>query len=151
MENATVSQTAILVVEDNRDIRESLKTLLELLGYTVAVAGDGVEGVERALELRPRVALVDFGLPRLDGCQVGRRLREALGPDVLLVSYTAHGGPELRARVLEAGFDLHLVKPLDWNLFAPWLAEAVEDLQPQAALVEVRPGQPSTPGSAQTP
>ena len=46
------------------------------------------------------------------------------------MSYTAHSGPETRARALEAGFDLHLVKPLDWNLFAPWLAEAVGELQP---------------------
>ncbi len=128
MSNATVTQTAILVVEDNRDVRESLKTLLELLGYTVELAADGEQGVERALQLRPRVALIDFGLPRMDGCQVARRLREDLGRDVLLVSYTAHGGPETRARALEAGFDLHLVKPLDWNLFAPWLAEAVGQL-----------------------
>ena len=128
MTAATATQTAVLVVEDNRDIRESLKTLLQLLGYTVEVAADGVEGVERALQVRPRVALVDFGLPRLDGCQVARRLREALGPGMLLVSYTGHGGPETRAQALEAGFDLHLVKPLDWNLFAPWLAEAVGEL-----------------------
>jgi CheY-like chemotaxis protein len=128
MADATATRTAVLVVEDHRDTRDSLKTLLELLGYMVEVAADGVEGVERALELRPRVALVDFGLPRLDGCQVASRLRAALGPGVLLVSYTARGGPEVRARALEAGFDSHLVKPLDWNLFAPWLAEAVGDL-----------------------
>jgi CheY-like chemotaxis protein len=128
MVEATATQTAVLVVEDNRDIRDSLKTLLEMLGYTVEVAADGVEGVERGLALRPRVALVDFGLPRLDGCQVARRLREALGGGVLLVSYTAHSDAEFRARALEAGFDLHLVKPLDWNLFASWLAEAVGEL-----------------------
>jgi CheY-like chemotaxis protein len=125
MLEATAPKTAVLVVEDNPDTRNSLKTLLELLGYAVEVAADGVEGVERALALRPRVALVDFGLPRLDGCQVGRQLRAALGGGVLLVSYTAHGDPESRAQALEAGFDLYLVKPLDWSLFAPWLAEAV--------------------------
>jgi CheY-like chemotaxis protein len=130
MASATATQTAVLVVEDNQDTRDSLKTLLELLGYTVEVAADGEEGVARGLALRPRVALVDFGLPRLDGCAVGRRLREVLGGDVLLVSYTGHGDAATRACALEAGFDLHLVKPLDWNLFAPWLAEAVGELAP---------------------
>jgi CheY-like chemotaxis protein len=114
-----------LVVEDHPDTRESLKTLLGLLGHAVEVAADGVEGVERALELRPRVAVVDLGLPRLDGYQVARRLRAALGRDILLVAYTAYNDPDDRVRALQAGFDLHLVKPLDWNLFAPWLAEAV--------------------------
>jgi CheY-like chemotaxis protein len=115
----------VLVVDDNRDIRDSLKTLLGLLGHKVEVAADGVEGVERALGLRPRVALVDLSLPRLDGYQVARRLRAALGRDILLVAYTASGDPDDRTRALQAGFDLHLLKPLDWDLFTPWLAEAL--------------------------
>jgi CheY-like chemotaxis protein len=115
----------ILVVEDNRDIRDSLKSLLELLGHRVELAADGVEGVRQALELRPRVALVDIGLPRLDGYQVARRLRAAFGRDIMLVAYTAYGEPDDRLRALQAGFDLHLVKPLDWGLFAPWLADAM--------------------------
>jgi CheY-like chemotaxis protein len=98
---------------------------LGLLGYAVEVAADGVRGVQRALELRPRVALVDIGLPRLDGYQVAKKLRAALGRDILLVALTAYGDPDDRLRALQAGFDLHLVKPLDWNLFAPWLAEAL--------------------------
>jgi CheY-like chemotaxis protein len=115
----------VLVVEDNPDIRASLKTLLELLGHAVEVAADGVEGVRRALELRPSVAIVDIGLPQLDGYQVARRLRAALGRDIRLVAHTAYGEPDDRLRALQAGYDLHLVKPLDWNLFAPWLAEAL--------------------------
>jgi CheY-like chemotaxis protein len=115
----------ILVVEDNRDIRDSLKSLLELLGHRVELARDGVEGVRRALELRPRVALVDIGLPRMDGYQVARRLRAAFGRDILLVAYTAYGDPDDRLRALQAGFDLHLVKPLDWGMFGPWLADAM--------------------------
>jgi len=115
----------ILVVEDNRDIRDSLKSLLELLGHCVEMAPDGVEGVARAQELRPRVALVDIGLPRLDGYQVARRLRAAFGKDILLVAYTAYGDPDDRVRALQSGFDLHLVKPLDWGVFAPWLADAL--------------------------
>jgi CheY-like chemotaxis protein len=115
----------VLVVEDNPDIRASMKTLLGLLGHAVAVAADGVQGVQRALALRPRVALVDIRRPRLDGYQVARRLRAALGRDILPVAYTACDDPDDRLRALQAGFDLHLVKPLDWNLFAPWLAQAV--------------------------
>src|SRR5947209_5737486 len=106
----------ILVIEDNRAIRESLKTLLGLLGHQVEVAADGVEGLQKALELQPRVALVDIGLPGLDGYAIARRLRAAFGRDVLLVAYTAYGDPEDRMLALEAGFDLHLVKPLDWGL-----------------------------------
>jgi CheY-like chemotaxis protein len=115
----------ILIVEDNRDIRESLKVLLGMLGYQVETAADGLDGVRRGLALRPRLALIDIGLPGLDGYQVARRLRSALGRVVRLVAYTAYGDPEDRVRALEAGFDLHLIKPLDWGLFAPWLAQVL--------------------------
>ncbi len=115
----------ILVVEDNRDIRDSLKSLLGLLGHRVEVASDGFEGIERGVALRPRVALIDIGLPGLDGYQVAHRLRSELGRGVRLIAYTAYGDPEDRVRALEAGFDLHLIKPLDWGLFAPWLARAL--------------------------
>jgi CheY-like chemotaxis protein len=117
--------SVVLVIEDNRDLRDSLKTLIGLLGHRVEVAADGVEGLKKALELRPRVALIDIGLPRLDGYQVARRLRAAFARDAVLVAYTAYGDPEDRLRALEAGFDLHLVKPLDWGLFTPWLAQAL--------------------------
>ena len=115
----------VLVVEDNRDIRDSLLTLLGLLGHPAEAAADGAEGVRRALALRPRLALVDLGLPRLDGFQVARQLRAALGSGILLVAYTAYGDAESRTKALDAGFDLHLVKPLNWEKFAPWLAEAL--------------------------
>jgi CheY-like chemotaxis protein len=125
MESEHPLEPVVLVVEDNRDIRDSLKSLLSLLGHHVEVAADGLEGVRRGLALRPRVALVDIGLPGIDGYQVARRLRHELGRTVYLVAYTAYGEPEDRIRALEAGFDLHLVKPLDWELFAPWLATAL--------------------------
>jgi CheY-like chemotaxis protein len=113
----------VLLVEDNRDIRDSARVVLEHLGCRVEVAADGLDGVRQALVLRPRVALVDIGLPRLDGYDVARCLRAALGQGITLVAYTAYGDPEDRARALEAGFDLHLVKPLDWGLFAAWLEQ----------------------------
>ncbi len=101
----------VLIVEDNADGRESLCLLLQLLGHEVAVAADGAEGVRRALEFRPEVALVDLGLPVLNGFEVARRVRAALGGEVYLVAPTAYDGAEVVRRAAEAGFDLHVAKP----------------------------------------
>jgi CheY-like chemotaxis protein len=125
VETETPLSPIVLVIEDDRDIRNSLKTLITMLGHRVEVAADGVEGLQKALELEPRVALVDIGLPLLDGYEIARRLRAAFGREIVLVAYTAYGDPEDRLRALDAGFDLHLVKPLDWGLFAPWLSQAL--------------------------
>ncbi len=103
----------ILVVEDSQDTRETLRELLELDGNAVDVAEDGPTGLARVLAERPDVALVDVGLPRLDGYQVASRLREALGQSIVLVALTGYGAPEDRQRAQEAGFDAHLVKPVD--------------------------------------
>jgi len=101
----------VLIVEDNPDGREMLKLLLELYGYQVAEAGDGREGVEKALAWGPEVAVVDIGLPVLDGYEVARRLRAALGGRVVLIALTAYGEPEDVRRAFQAGFDYHLTKP----------------------------------------
>jgi CheY-like chemotaxis protein len=112
-------QVRVLVVEDNADGREMLRLLLETVGYDVEVARDGVEGVEMALRDRPQAAVVDIGLQRLDGYQVAQRLRAALGDDIFLITHTSNGRPEDRQRALQAGFDVHLVKPVDpCELFA---------------------------------
>ena len=74
---------------------------------------DGLTAVERALALRPRVALVDIGLPGIDGHEVARRLRARLGGNVFLVALTGYGQPEDKSRALEAGFDVHMTKPPD--------------------------------------
>jgi CheY-like chemotaxis protein len=103
----------VLIVEDSADIRESLQELLEGLGHRVEAAADGEQALVRALAQRPDVALVDIGLPRIDGYEVARRMREALGTDVLLLALTGYGQPEDRARAAEAGFDLHLTKPVE--------------------------------------
>jgi len=104
----------ILLVEDNADSRDALQLLLELDGHRVAVAGDGPEALARATELEPDVALIDIGLPGLDGCEVARQLRATpLGSKMRLIAMTGYSQPEARARVIEAGFDSHLVKPID--------------------------------------
>ncbi len=113
----------ILLIEDNRDGRESLRMLLTYLGHRVDVAADGVEGVQKALAIHPDLALVDIGLPRLDGYQVARRICAALGENVILIAYTAYDSPDTAVRVIEAGFDAHLVKPIELSELAPWLGE----------------------------
>ncbi len=104
----------ILLVEDNVDARQGLVDLWETWGHVVSTAGDGIEGVRRALAERPEIAFIDIGLPELDGYEVARRIRaEPGGDDFLLVALTGYGSPEQKARSLEAGFDHHLVKPVD--------------------------------------
>jgi CheY-like chemotaxis protein/two-component sensor histidine kinase len=103
----------VLIVEDSADIREALQELLEGLGHRVEAAADGEQALARALAQRPDVALVDIGLPRIDGYEVARRMRKALGAKVLLLALTGYGQPEDRARAAAAGFDLHLTKPVE--------------------------------------
>lgn len=113
----------ILLVEDNPDGRESLRMLLSLLGHQVEVAADGIEGVQKALAFRPDVALIDIGLPRLDGYEVARRIREALGPTVVLLAYTAYDSEDAGWHIAAAGFNGHLVKPVELRELTPWLGE----------------------------
>lgn len=113
----------ILVIEDYPDGRETLRMFLELSGYVVDVAADGIEGVEKALRLRPDVAIVDIGLPRLNGFEVAQRLRACLGRDICLAACTAYGQDEDREAALDAGFDLFLVKPIDADALLAWLEQ----------------------------
>jgi len=114
----------VLIVEDNADGRETLCALVEILGHEVEGAADGVQGVEKALAWRPEVALIDIGLPRLDGHQVARQLRAAFGRDVFLIAHTAYDQPEDRRRAFAAGFDASLVKPADLSELDHWLTVA---------------------------
>ncbi|HSE93741.1 MAG TPA: response regulator [Methylomirabilota bacterium] len=113
----------ILLVEDSADARDALRLLLELDGHAVSVAADGSEALARAAEVEPEVALIDIGLPVLDGYDVARRLRAMpLGSKMRLIALTGYGQPEDQARVLEAGFDGHLVKPVDPEMLSRHLA-----------------------------
>jgi CheY-like chemotaxis protein len=103
----------VLVVEDNDESRAALRQLLEQWGFIVEEAEDGVEGVRKARDWRPDAAVVDLGMPVLDGFGVARRMRESLGERVLLVALTGYGGAGDRAKALSAGFDAHLLKPCD--------------------------------------
>jgi CheY-like chemotaxis protein/two-component sensor histidine kinase len=104
----------VLVVEDNPDARQMLADLLTLLGHEVRTAEDGERGIAAALRNQPQLMFVDLGLPEVNGYEVARRLRQTpLGARVYLVALTGYGQPEDRDRAIEAGFDEHLVKPLD--------------------------------------
>lgn len=104
----------VLVIEDNPDTLELLQTLLGMMGYAVRGANNGRTGVELALSTMPDVALVDIGLPIVDGYEVAKTLRSLeASKHLYLVAVTGYGRPEDRARALDAGFDAHLVKPID--------------------------------------
>lgn len=106
----------ILIVEDNADSRIMLGELLKLWGHWPDLAADGLEGVEAARRARPDVALVDIGLPGLDGYEVARRIRALPGRHpVYLIALTGYGQPDDRRRSREAGFDAHLVKPVNMD------------------------------------
>jgi CheY-like chemotaxis protein len=104
----------ILVVEDNRDTADSLRVLLQLSGYLVTVAYSGPDGVKAAEQYQPDVVLCDIGLPGLDGYGVARKLRDnPATAKARLIAVTAYGQDENRRRSHEAGFEQHLVKPVD--------------------------------------
>jgi two-component system CheB/CheR fusion protein len=106
----------VVIVEDNPDSRQMLGALLKLDGHLVHTAADGPEGLSAILSLCPDVAIVDIGLPGLDGYEVARRVRsECPRRDVTLIALTGYGRPEDRRAVQDAGFDEHLVKPLKAN------------------------------------
>ena len=104
----------ILIIEDNADVRSMLKTLLEFAGHQVEIAGDGLRGVEMISTQHPNVALVDIGLPGLNGYELARKIRadkDCL--DVFLVALTGYSQPSDRQRALSSGFHAHLAKPVD--------------------------------------
>jgi len=112
----------ILIVDDNRDALESLAALMEMEGHEVLTAADGEAALAIAARARPEVVLLDLGLPRLDGYEVGRRIRaEQWGRNMVLVALTGWGQAEDRRRTHEAGFDSHLVKPLNLDVLTEFL------------------------------
>ena len=107
-------QRRVLVVEDNPDMAESLRRILALCGFFVMVAHTGQEGLETARKLVPHIVLCDIGLPDSDGYTVASMLRQSSGTiGARLIAVTGHGEPQHRRRALAAGFDQHLVKPVD--------------------------------------
>jgi PAS domain S-box-containing protein len=113
----------VLVVDDNLDGAESLALLLELSGYETAQAHDGLEALAVAESFRPDVVLLDIGLPKLNGNETCQRLREQpWGKQAFVIALTGWGQGHDRERSRQAGFDVHLVKPVDHDALLRLLA-----------------------------
>jgi len=109
----------VLVIDDNRDSAESMSMLLRAWGHEAFVALEGEEGLALARTHRPEFVLLDIGLPGMDGYEVARRLRALeLDPRPVLVAMTGYGRAEDRRESKAAGFDHHLVKPVDPDALA---------------------------------
>jgi CheY-like chemotaxis protein len=104
----------ILIADDNADSAESMGMLLRLMGNDVRIASDGLEAVEQAAAFQPDIVLMDIGMPRLDGYEAARRIRnQAWSRDTLLVAVTGWGPSDDHEEATAAGFDRHFTKPLD--------------------------------------
>lgn len=120
------SRRRVLVVEDNADVRESLRLILEIWGHDVTTADTGDAGLEQIRRTHPEVALIDIGLPGMSGYDVAHTIRttELRSLPMKLVAITGYGQPADRARALEAGFDMHLLKPIDPDVLRRIFADA---------------------------
>jgi signal transduction histidine kinase len=113
-ESAMQVRRNILIADDNQDALESLALMLRMEGHDVVCASDGEEALALAGQRKPEIVVLDVGMPKLDGCEVARRIRaEAWGRGTILVALTGWGQDVDRRRSREAGFDMHLVKPVD--------------------------------------
>ena len=131
----------ILVVDDNDDQAHSLGMLLHLLGHETQLAYDGSSAVEAAESFAPDIALIDIGIPGINGYEVARRLREMPHmADTVLVAQTGWGNEDDRARSREAGFNHHLLKPLD-------LAEVQRILSASVSLNSRKASNPGVAGA----
>ena len=123
--SAPVRARDVLIVEDNDDARETLKRMLALEGHHVRAVADGPSALEAVSAAMPEIALIDIGLPEMDGYELARHIRAAApGKPPYLVAVTGYGLAEDRRRTREAGFDLHLVKPVDLATLADVLARS---------------------------
>jgi len=109
---AVVPSRRIVIVDDNADIRDLLQIKLKKLGHAVETAGDGNAGLERISETRPDIAIIDIGMPGMDGYEVAKRVRQNLEDGILLIALTGFGQADDRERAAAAGFDEHLTKPI---------------------------------------
>ena len=114
----------VLVAEDIPDGAEMLRLMLESMNHEVRVAADGVQAVAIAKDFKPEVVLLDLGMPRMDGFEAARQIREALGDHVMLVAVSGWGQDEDKRRARGAGFDMHLTKPADPDVLEELIASA---------------------------
>jgi PAS domain S-box-containing protein len=115
----------VLIAEDSPDAAEMMSLMLRIKGHDVRVAVDGEQAVTIGRQFEPQIAFVDIGMPRMDGFEVARQLRDLLGRRVLLVALTGWGQDEDRRRSREAGFDHHLTKPPEPEVLDQLIAECM--------------------------
>jgi CheY-like chemotaxis protein len=120
---------SVLVVDDNADAAHTLARLVRLLGHTTCVAYDGEEALRAVSQFTPDIALLDIGLPKLDGWELARRLRRQLSNNPLLVAVTGYGTERDRELSRQAGFDHHFLKPIDFRVLADLLQTHAERLR----------------------
>jgi two-component system CheB/CheR fusion protein len=108
--------STIVILEDQKDNREMLQALLQIEGFEISTGKNAEEGLRLILETKPDAALIDVGLPDCDGYSVVSEIREKLGDEMFLVALTGHGQPDDVNAAIKAGFDQHLIKPLDLDL-----------------------------------
>jgi CheY-like chemotaxis protein len=110
-------------VDDFPTLTEGLAKWLRSFGHEVAVAFDGLEGIEVAEKFRPHIILLDIGMPKLDGYETAERIRQkSWGKEIVLIALTGYRAEEDRKRIREVGFNAHLVKPLIYKQVAALLA-----------------------------
>jgi CheY-like chemotaxis protein len=113
-DKAAPQRCRVLIVDDNEDTVTSLSIMLRILGHEVHSARDGLQALEAANSFRPDVVLLDIALPKMNGYEVARRIRqESWGENMKLVALTGWGQEEDKRRSIEAGFDHHLTKPME--------------------------------------
>jgi CheY-like chemotaxis protein len=121
---ATTTVRRVLVVDDNRDAAESLALFLKLSGHDTYIAHDGLEAVDKAALLSPDIILLDIGLPKINGFEAARRIREqSQGKKPVLVALTGWGQDADRQKSRQAGFNAHIVKPVDPDVLANLMVE----------------------------
>lgn len=127
-------QRRVLIVDDNDDALNSLSRMVELLGHPICKAHDGLEAVAKAKEFRPELVLLDLGMPNLDGYEAAWQIRHGPGGEkMVLVATTGWGQADDRQRTKEAGFDHHLVKPIDMAALQALLNGSAPSLVPTTA------------------
>jgi CheY-like chemotaxis protein len=114
----------VLIAEDIPDAAEMMRLMIERMGHDVHVAADGVQAVLLAKEFQPQIALLDIGMPRMDGYEAARDIRAALGRRVVLVALTGWGQEEDQRRAYAAGFDHHVTKPAEPDVLETLITSA---------------------------
>jgi CheY-like chemotaxis protein/anti-sigma regulatory factor (Ser/Thr protein kinase) len=124
------NEIRVLVVDDNVDSADSLSRVLQFMGYKTRVAHDGIEAIHAADDYRPRIVLLDLGLPRMNGLEVASAIREKdWGKNILLIALSGWGQDEDRRKTGEAGFDFHFVKPVNIEALTDIMISKTTQLQ----------------------